>query len=310
MADPVVSIRAPRLALNLPGFGTFFPPDELHRVIEAAQIIEEAGADELVMPDHVVMGSRTDRYPYGTFPYPPELPWLEPLTVLTAAAAVTTTIGLHTGILVVPLRPAPLLAKTVATIDVVSRGRLSLGVGAGWQREEFEASGIPFEQRGQILTDTIAACRELWGPSPSRLSSPSVNFEDIYCEPSPVSDRVPIYFAGKLTARNVARIVDLGDGWQPPVGMAPDAIAAGVDQLRRAHEAAGRSVPPIVVHHSLAPVRVDGVVDLDATMTSARSFVGAGVTTLSMGIAPIAGTPDRLGEATRRLVDAFHSAAQ
>ena len=300
---------AARLALNLPGFGTFFKPDELHRVVEAAQILESAGADELVMPDHVVMGGRTDRYPYGTFPYPAELPWLEALTTLAAIAGATTTVGLHTGILVVPLRPAPLLAKTAATIDVGSRGRLSLGVGAGWQIEEFDASGIPFEKRGQILNDTIGACRSLWGPSPSSFSSPTVNFDGIFCEPSPVRPGgIPVLFAGKLNGRTVRRIVEMGNGWHPPVGMAPDDIARGVEQLRVAYGDAGRLSAEVMVHHSLAPVRVDGAVDLNATMVSASALASAGVTTLSMGIASIAGTPDALEPATHRVVDAFRSA--
>ncbi len=297
------------MALNLPGFGTFYRSDELHRVIEAAKIIESAGADELVMPDHVVMGGRTDRYPYGTFPYPSDLPWLEALTTLAAIAGATTTVGLHTGILVAPLRPAPLLAKTAATIDVVSRGRLSLGVGAGWQIEEFDASGISFTERGQILNDTIGACRSLWGPSPSSFASPTVNFENIFCEPSPVRPGgIPVLFAGVLNGRTVRRIVEMGDGWHPPVGMAPDDIAQGVEQLRVAYDASNRSSSGVMVHYSLAPVRVDGAVDIDETMVSARALAAAGVTTLSMGVAPIAGTPDHLEMAARRVVDSFHSA--
>ena len=111
-------------------------------VVDTARRAEEAGFAGVVISDHVVMGARTDRYPWGSFKQAPDCPWPEPLTVLTAVAAVTTTLRLCTGILIAPLRPATLLAKTAATLDVLSHGRLELGVGTGWQQEEFDAQGL------------------------------------------------------------------------------------------------------------------------------------------------------------------------
>ena len=124
------------LSINLPTFGTFLG-DDLHRIVEVARACEQAGADTLAVSDHVVMGPDVTLYPWGRFPTTPDQPWMEPLAVLSALAAATDRVGLHTSILVAPLRPAALLAKQVATVDVLSRGRLSLGVGTGWQEAEF-----------------------------------------------------------------------------------------------------------------------------------------------------------------------------
>src|SRR5512143_374692 len=134
------------LSLGLPAFAK--PPAGGWRsILELAQAAEAAGVDRIVVPDHVAMGTHTEEYSWGRFPVPPEAPWVEPLTVLSAIAAVTDRLRLATGILIAPLRPAALLAKTVATLDVLSNGRVDLGVGTGWQREEFDAVGRRFEDR-------------------------------------------------------------------------------------------------------------------------------------------------------------------
>jgi alkanesulfonate monooxygenase SsuD/methylene tetrahydromethanopterin reductase-like flavin-dependent oxidoreductase (luciferase family) len=168
---------------------------------------------------------------------------VEPLTVLTAIAAVTAAIRLTTEILIVPLRPAVLLAKWAATIDSVSGGRLELGVGTGWQEEEFAAMGLDHRLRGQMLTDGIGACRALWGPSsPSSYRSSTVSFSEIWCEPKPTrAGGPPVLFSGTLTPRNLRRIVELGDGWIPIMGERRAGIADGVVQLRELYAGAGRA---------------------------------------------------------------------
>ena len=143
--------------------------DDLRGLLETARIADEAGIGQLVLTDHVVMGENLDRYPYGRFPYPLEEPWPEPLTTLAAVAGCTKRIRLGTGVLIAALRPAVLLAKTLATLDALSGGRVDLGVGTGWQREEYQALGLPFEARGARLDDTLRACRTL----PRRGSPPA-----------------------------------------------------------------------------------------------------------------------------------------
>src|SRR5580704_15075684 len=116
---------------------------DFSRLVEAARQADEAGIDMLSITDHVVMGEHLENYPYGPFPMPLDYPWFEPMTVLSAVAAVTRNIRLSTGILISPLRPAVLLAKQLATLDVMSRGRVTIGLGIGCQREEYAASGRP-----------------------------------------------------------------------------------------------------------------------------------------------------------------------
>src|SRR4029453_9508307 len=164
-----------RLSVNLPTFGTFLGED-LHRVVEVARSCEDAGWDEVTVSDHVVMGPDVTLYPWGRFPTPPDGPWLEPLVVLAAVGGATARVGLHTSILVAPLRPAALLAKQAATLDVVSGGRLSLGVGTGWQEAEFAAVGLDFAARGRLLDETIGACRALGTTMPAAYAGQTARF--------------------------------------------------------------------------------------------------------------------------------------
>ena len=113
-------------------------------------------------------------------------------------AAVTERVRFSTKILIAPLRPAAVLAKTLATMDVLSQGRLEVGVGTGWQREEYEAAGVPWNRSGaERLTDTIAACKALWRDSPASFRSATVNFDDIWCEPKPCPARRHSHLGGR-----------------------------------------------------------------------------------------------------------------
>ncbi len=217
------------LTVSLPSFGTA-PGGDWRGLLVLARAAEDAGVDRLVVSDHVVLGPNVDQYPWGRFPTASDGEWLDPLSVLSAVAAVTTRVRLGTSVLIAPLRPAAVLAKTVATLDQLSGGRVDLGVGTGWQREEYEAVGADFDRRGELLTSTIAECRALWeGRVP-----------DVWCEPRPVQARVPVWFSGTLHARNVRRVVELGDGWIPVGGPTADDIGRDVGVLRDAFIAAGR----------------------------------------------------------------------
>lgn len=295
------------LTVGLPTFGDLYPPDRLGEVVALAVVAEEAGLDGVVVPEHVAMGPHSDRYPYGTFPFPPDAPWLDALTVLTAMAALTHRVRLQTGILIAAARPAAVLAKQAATLDVLSGGRLDLGVGTGWQAEELEACGVPFAERGPRLTETIAACRALWSPGPSTFTSsstsPSASFEDLWCEPSPVSAAgPPVLFSGTLTARNLQRITELGDGWIPLMGETLDGLAAGVATLRAAWSAAGRDPAQLRVRGSLPVVRdAGGEADVDATVEGAPALLAAGATEVTMPLRAFVSSPDQAPEALHRI---------
>ena len=304
-----------RLAINLPTFGGFLGGD-LAAVVDVARACEEAGVDEVTVSDHVVMGPDVSLYPFGTFPIAADEPWMEPLAVLAAVAGATRRVALHTSILVAPLRPAALLAKQVATVDALSRGRLSLGVGTGWQEAEFAALGADFAARGRVLEETVAACRALWRDRPARFAGEHVRFGDIYCSP-PVARGpggpgagVPVAFAGRLTPRALRRIVTLGDGWHPLVRSTPGEVGTGVGRLRAALAAAGRDPGALTVHHSIPLVRDGGGrADPAASFADLGAWAAAGVTTAQCPARAWAAGPDELPARLVEVVAAFRAAA-
>ena len=240
---------------------------DLSQLIDFAKRAEDAGAFQIAMTDHLVIGPRTDRYPFGRFPFPNDEPWPEPIVTLAAMAGATKTIRLATAVLIAPLRPALLLAKSLATLDALSGGRVDLGVGVGWQKEEFVASGVRFGSRTARMMDVLRACRVLWRDAPASFQSESVSFNSLWCEPRPVQPGgIPIWFGVAPSTRHVAHIVEIGSGWMP-VGTDVTALADGVRTLRAAYAAASRDPATLGVRANV-PVAVgaDGRVDLDRSI--------------------------------------------
>ena len=149
-------------AIGLYGLQKWYDGD-FAPVVDVARVAEKAGIDQVSLTDHVVMGENIDKYPYGKFPSPLDFPWFEPITVLAAIAGATRDIRLSTGVLIAPLRPAALLAKQLATLDVMSRGRVSIGVGVGSQKEEYDACGVLWEGRHARLEEQVRACKRKIG---------------------------------------------------------------------------------------------------------------------------------------------------
>lgn len=294
---------AATLSVGVPNFGPWAGGD-WRGLVELARVAEDHDIDRMVVVDHVVMGRNTDAYAWGRFPTPPEAPWLEPVAVMTAMAAVTAHIRLSTGILIAPLRPAALLAKQIATLDVLSDGRVDLGVGVGWQREEYDAQQLDFASRGQLLEDTIGACRALWEQLPASYQSSSVSFDDVFCSPQPVQSRLPVWFGGTLSDRMLRRIVELGDGWIPIMNARLDDVRTGAEKLRAA---AGRPIGvqarvPIVKDESGAP-------SIEATMAGVPEWLAAGADDVTVNIASFARTLADAPVALESLATAFREAA-
>jgi probable F420-dependent oxidoreductase len=292
--------RSPELSLGLPNFGEWCGRD-WRLLLDLARAADEAGVDRLVVTDHVLMGRNTDAYVWGRFPTPPDGPWLEPLTCLSAIAGETSKVRLATGIIIATLRPAPVLAKTVATLDALSGGRVDLGVGVGWQREEYDASGLDFDARGQLLDDTIGACRALWSQSPASYSSSTISFADVFCSPHPTQERLPVWFSGTFTARTRRRVLELGDGWIPIMGAALDDIRTAAKELRSATDR------PVAVQAPLPPVRGDDGLDVAATMKGVPDLVAAGVTNVYLNAVSVARSPGAVVDRLPEVVDAFRA---
>lgn len=292
----------PPLSVGLPNHGNYFGDAPWRALIDLAVQVEDAGLDGVSTVDHVVMGGDLSAYPYGGFPGDSSADWLDPLTVLSAVAGATSRIQLHTGILIAPLRPPALLAKMVATLDVLSGGRVVLGVGTGWQRAEYDAVGVDWATRGQFFDDQLAALRALWADGATDLTSETVTLTDVHCYPKPVrAEGVPLWIGGKLTPRNLNRIVRWGDGWIPAPTDGPGAVAEGVATLRSALEEAGRDPASVRVRASLRPVKNDnGVLDVEASVRGAIRLLDAGgtdlIAQLSMFCPDVADAPAFLRE--------------
>jgi probable F420-dependent oxidoreductase len=210
---------------------------------------ESAGFESVWTVEHVVVPEGYEsEYPYdpsGRMPGPENSPIPDPLIWLSHISAVTTTLKLATGILILPQRNPLVLAKECATLDQLSGGRLLLGVGAGWLEEEFAALDIPFEDRGRRLDDHIGALRAAWGEQPAGFAGSHTRFGPVFVEPRPANGSVPIVIGGHspAAARRAGR---LGDGFFPGRG-ADDEIAGLVATMRQAAEEAGRDPDAIEV---------------------------------------------------------------
>ncbi|CAM4278986.1 Pyrimidine monooxygenase RutA [Mycobacterium basiliense] len=187
-------------------------------VIDAvASAADEAGFATLWAGEHVVMVDRpTSRYPYsddGAIAVPADADWLDPMITLGFAAAASSRIEVATGVLLLPEHNPVVVAKQSASLDRLSGGRLTLGVGIGWAREEFAALGVPFEQRAARTTEYVAAMRTLWREDVASFTGKFVAFDSVRVNPKPVRDRhLPVMVGGNSDAA-LARVAAWGDGW-------------------------------------------------------------------------------------------------
>ncbi len=247
-------------------------------VLELACLAERMGVDEVHFSDHLAL-SQT-----GVAGKPPEWPYdigfdgyYEPLTALGAVAVATQRIRLSTNVVIAPLRPALFLAKQIATLDVISKGRVDISLGAGWQKEEFDAVNVPFEGRFGHLEEQIGACRALWSSAPASFAGRHVNFSNLHCLPFPPQGAaLPICLGVSASPRNFARLVRVADGWFPVVTDVA-AFAADVAALKALFVTAGRDPAQLIVRVSL-PVRKPGAISLDEEFASAAAIVAAGAT--------------------------------
>lgn len=216
---------------HLPMFG---PMATREVVLAFARRMESLGYESLWASDHVVIPHAIQsRYPYndtGAFPLPPEANFLEPLTTLALVAGVTERVKLGTTILVLPHRHPVLAAKMLATLDHLSAGRVILGAGVGWMREEIELLGAPFDRRGAWSDEAIGIMRACWREARTRHRGEFFSFDDIGVFPKPARGDIPIWIGGH-TPRALRRVVALGDGWHAAFPSV-DALERGIALLR------------------------------------------------------------------------------
>ena len=206
-----------QFGIHLPQAGRAAGADAIARVARHA---EELGFADGWVSDHLAVPADA--------PYPPAF-LFEPVVALTWAAAATTTLGLGTSVLVLPYRHPLHLAKELASLDQLSGGRLTVGVGAGWLEGEFEALNVPFAERGARTDEAIDAMRACWGDQPVDFAGPTVHIEGMKVVPTP-AHRVPIWVGG-ASPPALRRAAARGDGWQGTF-ISPDETEPLVRRLR------------------------------------------------------------------------------
>jgi len=215
---------------------------------------------------------------------------------------VTERIRLSSSIVVSPIRPVPLFAKELATLDQISRGRVDIGVGVGWQREECEVSQIPWEKRLSRKTDQIRACKALWTQSPATHHGEFYSFDNIYSMPFPVQKcGIPVWFGFALRGANLDRIAELGDGWLPAENR-PEVLAGEIAQIKAAMVEKGRDPSNFQIRTALTPP-FEGATIHDA-LKRIPEYEEAGVTVLSIQVRNFCKGGDEIDDLLRTAVEA------
>jgi probable F420-dependent oxidoreductase len=280
-----------QLGLNLMASEALFDGD-VSKVLEMVALADRKGADFVTISDHLGFSRSAHalRRQTNKFPFVLEQPWYEPISFLSAAAALTKRVRLSTFVLIAALRPTLLLAKQLATLDVISKGRVTIGLGVGWQEDEFRAAGMPFDGRFADLEDTIHAMRALWGPAPAKARGRNFSFEDFYSLPPPAQGAgLPILLGFKPTPRNLDRIARLAEGWA--VDPAYRSIfKEKAEELRGLYRQHGRDPSKIEMHIGQGAIRTpDGAIDWTAVRAGFHAAAADGATTVTLMISDFCG---------------------
>ena len=282
-----------RVGLHALGIGDGARPEVIRAVATAA---EAHGFARLWAGEHVVLVDEPgSRYPYaadGRIAVPAGADWLDPLLALGFAAAVTSRIGLATGVLLLPEHNPVVVAKQAATLDMLSAGRFTLGVGAGWSAEEFTALGVPFARRGARLAEYVAAIRTLWSDDVASFAGEFTRFDAIRVNPRPVRDRrLPIVFGGNSDVA-LRRAAAIGDGWYG-FNLTAATAAERIGALAVECERHGRRLRDLRVAVALSDARPELLPGLAAAGADELVVVGAPPATADAATAWVAGLADQ-----------------
>jgi probable F420-dependent oxidoreductase len=225
-----------QIGFNAPTSGPLIEPDSFVRIIAEGEAL---GFDYVTISDHIMVPRNLEsKYPYtdsGEFPAGTQAAWLDQLGATAFIAAMTKKLRFVLSVMVVPHRPAVLTAKLLSTIDHLSKGRLTLGIGVGWCREEFEAiAAAPFDDRGHVTDEWMAACQELWTADYPKFDGKYVKFDDVTFMPKPTQQPIPIWVGGE-SAPALRRIARYAHGWYP-VGTNPQFPMNTVSRFKKQQE--------------------------------------------------------------------------
>lgn len=294
------------IGVHIPQVGRAARPETVATLARAA---EAAGFDSLWVFDHVVLQKdQESTYPYsadGKLGFPPTLDFVEPLTLLTYVAAITSRIRLGTSVLVLPMRQPVLNAKILASIDHLSGGRVILGGGVGWWKEEFEVLGVPFERRGARMDEYLQLLRKLWGDEWVQFRGEFYECVDWTCNPKPVHGQIPIWLGGE-NKRQLERAGRYADGWHATAKSLPT-LREDFATVRAAAERAGRDPRALSLSiEGAGAIAADGMPRLAETLAG---LAGRGVQHAILVVDPreLARAPELLREFGANYLPAVHA---
>jgi probable F420-dependent oxidoreductase len=300
----------PKLILILSENWNLVAPNDLRSLVRMAVDAEDAGFDAVMVSEHVVLGpsSGAAGLPENPRDYAlpdnqdPWTPWPSSLLLLAAVAAATERLRLVAGAVIPPLRHPLLLAKELATLDLLSEGRLVVQPTVSWHRAEYEALGVPYEERGERLDEHLAAWRSVWAMSPASFEGRHYVFNDVFLEPKPVrSEGPPLWFGGaRLHDRLLRRLVDYGSGFNPLGRSTSDDLV----RLRAAMAEAGRSMDQLEMVGGTRGQFPDavGLADLGEALGTIPEQIEAGFTSICVKPSQFTDDPATVGAVCRDIV--------
>lgn len=304
-------VAPPRLVLILTENWTLTPPRDLRALVRMAMDAEAAGFDAVMVSEHVVLGpgSAASGVPANPRDYAlpgnqdPSMAWPDPLVLLGAVAAATTRIRLVAASVIAPLRHPLLLAKQLATLDLLCEGRLVVQPTVSWHRAEYEALGVPFRRRGVLLDEHLAAWRLLWRDSPATFRGRHYRFTDVYLEPKPSRPEGPaLWFGGgSVHDRLLRRIVAHGSGFNPLGAPSEEDLR----QLRAGMIEAGRDPSELEMVGGTRGRFPDATstADLAEALSTIPGQLERGFTTICIKPSQFVDDPAEVGSFCREVVD-------
>jgi probable F420-dependent oxidoreductase len=301
----------PRLVLVLSENWKLVSPRDPPALVRMAQEAEEAGIDGVMLSEHIVLGPSAGAR--GRMANPrdyaapgnqdPATPWPDSIVLMSAIAAATRRLRLIAAAIIAPLRHPLLLAHQLATLDLLSGGRLVVQPTVSWLAEEYEALGVPFAQRGALLDEHLAAWRVLWRETPASFEGEHYRFRDVYLEPKPARPEGPtLWFGGQsISPWIVRRLVAYGHGFHPFGQPRAEELA----QLRAGLATAGRDMAELEVVGGIRPRFPDenSPANLDEAAEQIPAQLAAGYTTICFKPSQYTDDPAEVGALCRRLMD-------
>jgi probable F420-dependent oxidoreductase len=309
--DGAARSASPRLVLILSENWTLVPPHDLRALVGMAVEAEAAAFDGVMVSEHVALGPGADSrgLPENLRDYAlpgnqdPAMPWPDPLLLLAAVASATSRIRLIAASIIPPLRHPVALAKQLATLDLLSEGRLVVQPTVSWHRPEYEAMGVPFERRGELLDEHLAAWRVLWRDAPASFHGRHYRFDDVYLEPKPTRpEGPPLWFGGSTVHdRLLRRLVEFGSGFDH-LGAVTD---EDLERVFAAMRAGGRDPAELEL---VGGTRgrfpdADSVADLDEALAAVPRQLGRGFNTICVKPSQFVDDLDDLPAFLRRTVE-------